>query len=83
MESAQSAPLPLDPFPLLTLPDLVLQHILQHLTPKERKATRGTCRKLCKVASDSGTNPKQPMCLYYLLSLQPTSLHRLCAGLVL
>lgn len=44
----------LDPFPLLTLPDLVLQHILQHLTPVERKATRGTCRKLCKVASDSG-----------------------------
>lgn len=41
------------PFPLLTLPDLVLQHILQHLTPKERKATRSTCRRLCKVASDS------------------------------
>lgn len=45
---------PLDPFPLLTLPDLVLQYVIQHLTPKERKATRGTCRKLCKVASDSG-----------------------------
>lgn len=41
------------PFPLLTLPDLVLQHILQHLTPKERKAIRSTCRRLCKVASDS------------------------------
>lgn len=40
-----------DPFPLLTLPDLVLQHILTHLTPKERKATRATCKKLCKVAS--------------------------------
>jgi hypothetical protein len=61
METAQSLSMPLDPFPLLTLPDLVLQHILQHLTPKERKATRGTCRKLCKVASDSGKND-QPQC---------------------
>lgn len=55
MEPTSSQGLTLDPFPLLTLPDLVLQNILQHLTPVERKATRGTCRRLCKVASDSGT----------------------------
>uniref|UniRef100_A0A383V6V6 F-box domain-containing protein n=1 Tax=Tetradesmus obliquus TaxID=3088 RepID=A0A383V6V6_TETOB len=40
-----------DPFPLLALPDLVLQHVLTFLSLLERKAVRATCRKLCKVAS--------------------------------
>jgi hypothetical protein len=47
-------PAELDPFPLLTLPDLVLQHILQHLSMSERKATRATCKRLCRVASAAG-----------------------------
>eukprot|EP00775_Hariotina_reticulata_P008860 gene8860-9039_t len=46
MESAA-----LNPFPLLSLPDLVLQHVLTFLSLLERKAVRGSCRKLCKVAS--------------------------------
>lgn len=41
----------LQPFPLLALDDLVLQHVLTFLNLLERKAVRATCRKLCKVAS--------------------------------
>ena len=41
----------LQPFPLLSLDDLVLQHVLTFLSLLERKAVRATCRKLCKVAS--------------------------------
>lgn len=32
------------PFPLLTLPDLVLQHVIGWLTQPERKACRSSCR---------------------------------------
>jgi hypothetical protein len=44
-----------DPFPLLALPDLVLQHVLTFLSLLERKAVRATCRKLCKVCAAGAT----------------------------
>jgi hypothetical protein len=44
-----------DPFPLLALPDLVLQHVLTSLSLLERKAVRATCRKLCKVCIWQGS----------------------------
>jgi hypothetical protein len=45
-----------EPFPLLMLPDLVLQHVLTFMTRLERKAIRVTCLRLCKVASAAVTH---------------------------
>lgn len=71
-----------DPFPLLVLPDLVLGTILSHLTPRERKATRATCKKLCKVASAAGKSGAVANAVCVCELLANGTVHRLAASAV-